>query len=388
MWDGSWDATEAPVGKLNALKVQKAKPGRHVDGQGLCLVVRPEGSRSWVLRVQVNGQRRDYGLGSTLSLTEAREKAAEWRKLAKQGKDPASEARKAMRVVPTFEKAARQYHETNKGSWKNPKHALQWINSLKAYAFPSLGEKRVDQIEASDIWAALAPIWNIKEETARRVRQRIATVLDYSKAHGWRASEAPRWAVGKLASPQTRAERNHPSMPYHEVPAFVAKLRAAAPTTGRLAVLFGIFTAVRSTEVRGAAWGEVDFDRSEWMIPAGRMKGRKKTATEHVVPLPEEAIELLRGMKGLVTGKPEELIFPGARSPKKPLSENTLNKVLAENGAADFTFHGFRSSSGHGQPSYVQLCRETWRKPRWLTSSRTRLSGLTSAPRIWSSDAH
>ena len=126
------------MARLTALQEKNARPGRHVDGGGLSLVVRPSGSRSWVLRVQVRGVRRDYGLGSSLTLTEAREKAAGWRKLAKAGVDPAKASRAAIVEIPTFRDAAIKYHGQVAKGWKNGKHNAQWLTTLETYAFPSL----------------------------------------------------------------------------------------------------------------------------------------------------------------------------------------------------------------------------------------------------------
>ena len=134
---------------LNAVQVRNAKPGRHADGKGLYLLVKPKrndktgaiesGAKSWVLRVQVGGRRRDFGLGSldVVSLEEARDKARENRRLAKSGLDPAAERKKALRLIPTFKDAAVQYHEAVKRSWRNGKHVDQWLSTLKAHAFPT-----------------------------------------------------------------------------------------------------------------------------------------------------------------------------------------------------------------------------------------------------------
>lgn len=319
------------MGKLTALQVQRAKPGRHGDGDGLFLHVRPEGSRSWVLRVQVNGKRRDLGLGSTLSLTEARDKAREWRKLAKEGKPVPP---KVQRDIPTFEAAAREYHELNKGGWKNAKHAAQWISTLEAYAFPTLGRLTVDLIDAPLMWAALGAIWQEKPETARRVRQRIGTVLDYAKAHGWRDTEAPMRALARIVSPQTKQAGNFAAMPYRQLPAFMAKLRASESTLGKLALQFQILNASRSGEVRGARWGEIDFERKEWIIPAERMKAKKL----HIVPLSPASLAVLEEVAGLFRPKPDDLIFPGLRG--KQLSDMTIAKAFKVAGGGAYTVHG------------------------------------------------
>jgi integrase len=322
------------MGKLTALQVKNAKPGRHVDGQGLILLVRPEGSRSWVLRVQAMGKRRDFGLGSTLTLTEAREKAAFWRKLAKSGVDPSLESKRVRQVIPTFATAARTYHASQTAGWRSPKHAAQWLTTLETYAFPSLATVTVDRIEAADMWAVLGPIWQDKPETARRVRQRMGTVLDFAKAKGWRETEAPMRALTKLSSRQLTKAGNHPALPYSEIPALMQRLRATDQTMGRRALQFCLLNASRSGEVRGATWGEVNLERAEWTIPATRMKG----GVEHIVPLTPPALAILTDLSGLVDDKPDEPIFPGTKG--QALSDMTLSKVFKAAGGQGYTVHG------------------------------------------------
>lgn len=329
------------MSKLSPLHVKNARQGRYADGKGLYLLVSPTGSKSWMLRVQVDGRRRDYGLGSldVVSLAEARDKAVEWRKLAKAGLDPSQEAKRQREQQTTFETAARQFYEERKGSWKNPKHKQQWINTLETYAFPTMGGMSVDQITAADIQQVLIPIWQEKPETARRVRQRIGTVLDYCQAKGWRETDAPMRAVNTLLRgiKQPKA-RNFPAMPYKDVPAFMQKLDEGKETVGRLALQFLIYTAARSGEVRGATWQEIDLVNKVWKVPAERMKMERA----HIVPLSDAALAILEKTKPYSTGKPSELVFRGLR--RKPLSDMTLSKVLRSNGGEGLTVHGFRSS--------------------------------------------
>lgn len=327
--------------KLTALQTKNAKPGRHSDGNGLYLLVSPAGSKSWVLRIQVDGRRRDFGLGALkeVSIAEAREKAQEWRKLAKEGHNPSAEAKRQKASQTTFGDAAHTFYEERKGSWKNTKHRQQWINTLEAYAFPTLGKLSVDRIDADDIAQVLLPIWQSKAETARRVRQRIGSVLDYSKAKGWRQTEAPMRAVNTLLRGIKQPKvKSFAAMPYRDVPAFMARLNQGSVTSGRLALQFLILTAARSGEVRGAVWGEIDEGQKLWSIPATRMKMDQ----EHQVPLSEAAFLILRQAKEHSVVKPASLIFPGLR--QKPLSDMTLSKVLKANGGHGFTVHGFRSS--------------------------------------------
>lgn len=348
---------------LTTKSVQHAKPGRHSDGKGLYLLVKPSGAKSWVLRVQYKGRRRDFGLGSvsmerteidpdlvhvtqrkSLTLTEAREKARIGRELAKAGIDPSLEWRKEELVIPTFEAAARQYHGHVEKAWRNDKHGAQWLTTLETYAFPTLGPKLVNEIDASDIQAVLLPIWLTKAETARRVRQRVLVVLDYCKGKGWRETEAPARALSQLMRGIKQPRKgNFPAMPYSELPAFMTKLRAEAATVGRMALQFLILTVARSGEVRGkkdlpATWAEIDWEAEEWHIPPERMKAGKL----HIVPLVPAAMDILREMKGLFGVDPKAPIFPGMKG--KTLSDATLTKALRVAGGGAYSVHGFRST--------------------------------------------
>lgn len=346
---------------LTVKQVLNAKPGRLSDGKGLYLLTKPTGAKSWVLRVQHNGHRRDFGLGSftekpissdyellpverrkMLTLEEARTKARNGRGLAKAGLNPSAEWAKlgVVEEAPrTFEAVAKEYHQQAQKGWRNGKHGDQWINTLDAYAFPTIGALPVDEVDAPAIQKVLLPIWLAKGETARRVKQRIGTVLDYAHAKGWRSSEAPMRAVNQLMGGIKQPKKgNFAAMPYAEVPAFMAKLREEELSVGRLALQFLVLTAARSGEVRGMTWGEVDLEAAEWRIPAERMKAGRL----HIVPLVPAAINILKEMQGLFGGKANEPIFPGNKG--KPLSDATMAKALRVAGGGDYTVHGFRSS--------------------------------------------
>ena len=343
---------------LTHKQCQNAKPGRHSDGGGLYLLVKPSGARSWVLRVQYRGKRRDFGLGSyteksaggvlpierrrLLSLTEARDKAKEGRKLAKAGISPSLHWRsleEAEKPAVTFEQAANDYHAHVSKSWRNGKHGKQWLATLELYAFPAIGKKPVSEIDASAIQAVLLPNWLSKGETMRRVRQRIGAVLDYSHSQGWRETEAPMRAVNQLLKNVKQPKgSNFAAMPYASVPGFWLKLQEAEQSIGRPALQFLILTLARSGEVRFAKWSEIDFDAAEWRVPAERTK----TGRLHIVPLVPEAVALLDDLRGLIGEDPNAPIFPGNKG--KPMSDATIAKALRTTGGDDFTVHGFRSS--------------------------------------------
>lgn len=331
------------MGKLTALAVKAAtKPGRYQDGDGLMLLVKPSGARSWLLRIQVDGKRRDFGLGSAsdVSLAEAREKAMATRKLYKSGVDPVA-AKRASRLanatIPTFTEAAKALHGEHKGGWRNAKHQAQWLSTLKTYAYPSIGSVRVDQVDGPMIRDLLLPIWLDKPETARRVRQRVCAVLDWAHAKGFRPTEAPARSIGKGLPRQPKRENHFAAMPYGEVPGLMTKL-AAVESVGRLALRFLILTAARSGEVRGATWEEIDLDAKLWTVPGGRMKAGRA----HVVPLSADALAVLEAVRKVRKGRENEPIFPGRSG--KPMSDMTLAKVLRTAGVSSATVHGFRSA--------------------------------------------
>jgi integrase len=331
------------MGKLTAVQVRNLKePGRYSDGQGLMLVVATDGSRKWVLRIQADGRRRDFGLGAAtqVSLAEARDAGATIRKQVKAGQDPRAERRRARETIPTFREAAFELHEEHKPSWKNAKHAAQWLASLEQHAFPTLGSVRVDKIDGPMVRDVLANIWLKIPETARRVRQRIGAVLDWAHAKGYRQFEAPTRSISRGLPRHSKDKQHFTAMPYADVPDFLVRLRGTnkAGETVRLAFEFLILTATRSGEMRGTRWDEIDLEARLWTIPAQRMKAGKV----HVVPLSAQALAILERMRELRRGADQALVFEGAKQ-GRPMSDMTLTMLLRRM-MVDATAHGFRSS--------------------------------------------
>lgn len=327
------------MGSLTAREVRSAKAGRHQDGEGLFLCVGATGSKSWMLRIQAKGKRRDFGLGSSrdVSLGQAREKAAAMRKVVMAGGDPVAERNRIVETVPTFAVAARRVHEEHKPGWKNGKHQAQWLATLETYTFPAFGDLPLDKVESGHVRDALAAIWLTKPETARRVRQRIAAVLDWGHAMGFRASEAPMRSIARGLARQPRRDGHFAALPYSQLPTLVATLQSARCTYGRLALEALILTAARSGEIRGATWSEIDVKARLWTVPADRMKAGKV----HVVPLSRQALAVLERAQAMQAGS-TDLIFPGA-SLKRPLSDMTLLKILRDMDIKG-TVHGMRSA--------------------------------------------
>tara|TARA_B100000700_G_scaffold325341_1_gene433816 strand:- start:946 stop:2145 length:1200 start_codon:yes stop_codon:yes gene_type:complete len=343
------------MGKLTTRGVQKlvreAKPGLTNDGEGLYLKIGKKGGASWIYRFRRNGKLRDMGLGSysDVSLAEARARAGKNRSLIKEGLDPLEakvEEEQVDEATPTFTSCAARYIMSHRRSWRNAKHARQWVSTLKAYARPVIGNKPVDEVTTQDVLKILSPIWTSKTETAKRVQGRIENVLDYAAAHNYRDPVNPaRWRghLDKLLAKPSRVKQvsHHPAMPYDDVAAFMAELQGYTSVSSK-ALQFLILTATRTSEVLRADWLELDLNNQTWTIPADRMKARR----EHRVPLSRQAVELLAQLPRV---KGNSYVFPGARY-GRPLSNMAMLQLMRGIGygqggeRGDYVPHGFRSS--------------------------------------------
>lgn len=334
---------------LSALAVGRIKrPGAHAVGgaAGLLLQVTGNGARSWILRVTIGDKRREIGLGSfdDVSLADARDKARVMRGKVADGIDPVAERRKARAelaaasaAVLTFDEATRRLIAAKAPEWKNAKHRDQWAATLKTYASPIMGKMPVDSIELRHVVDVLAPIWEVKTETASRLRGRIESVLAWATVTGYRAGDNPaRWKGNLdhvLAKPnKIRKVKHHAALPVDDLHEFMAKLRKRDGIAAR-ALEFAILTASRSGEVRGATWSEIDLDGAVWTVPADRMKARR----EHRVPLTPAAVALLQAMPR-DTG---EIVFFAPRGGE--LSDMALCAVMRRM-EVDAVPHGFRST--------------------------------------------
>ncbi|NWL80578.1 integrase [Pseudomonas taiwanensis] len=340
---------------LNPKQVEHlSEPGRYLDGDGLYLVVSNAGSKSWLLRYQLGGKRRDMGLGPypTVALKAARLAATEARSLIMQGRDPLDERkaeqqrqkeqRKAEKAkAVTFKSLAEDYHRAHfdhvTKAWR-----AGWLSKMERYVFPVLGELSPASIDTELVIRALRPIWNAKPRTANEVRGQIESVLDSAKALGLRSGENPaRWR-GHLDSLLSRADKkraaqktNHPSMPWRDLPAFMGKLAA---TTGRdtQALQLVILTAARAGMVRLATWDEFDLEAATWNLLPERMKTRQAFA----IPLSKQVVELLRTIPRMV-GSP--YLFPGTGK-SGVMGRIAFLQLLRTLEQPDITTHGFRAT--------------------------------------------
>ena len=311
-------------------------PDKYIDEHGLILRVMPSGSKQWIWRGTIQGKRRDLGLGSYpyVSLSEARQKAFDYRKLARAGGDPA--ALRSKRAVPTFREALESVLEIHSPGWKDGgKSEKQWRASLKIYAFPRIGDKRVNEIDTADVMNVLLPIWQTRSETARRVRQRIGAVMKWAIAQRYRQDNPAGEALGAALPKNAGNVKHFRAVPYSEVGAAIQKVRKSdAGITTKLLFEFITLCACRSGEARKAQWSEIDFEAANWIIPASRMKAGK----EHRVPLSARAIEILREAEAV---RQNDYVFPSPSG--RALSDGTLTK-LARSLEIPGTVHGMRSA--------------------------------------------
>ena len=330
-------------GKLTKKLVENLNAGRHGDGNGLYLVVDPSGARRWIVRVVVKGQRNkkgaplrtDFGLGGAdiVTLNQARERALEYRRMAKQGLNPRFNAHKE---VPTFEEVAQQVHIDRMPTWKNQKHGQQWINTLRDYAFPKIGRMPIDSIDQPEVLMCLSPIWTEKHETARRLSQRIKIVLDVAKSKGLRSGENPVTAIKDAqVLPKVKAKpKHHMAMRWQDVPAFYAELTSRNAMSAR-ALRFTCLTGSRTNEVLGMQWPEIDFDERLWTCPAERMK----TGELHRVPLTDEMLAIIEPLGELES----DFVFEGQKR-HRPMSNMSMLMLLRRMNVEGVTVHGFRST--------------------------------------------
>jgi integrase len=337
------------MGKLNHRSIATLPPGRHGDGNGLCLNV-GNGGRSWVYRYRRGGKRHEIGLGSTatVSLSAARDLALDFHIMLKKGEDPRT-ARKPT-STHTFDDCVMEYIKAHKVEWTNEKHAGEWgyfpddekkkhRKSCFERLCPSLLLMPVDTIDTEALLAVLSPIWRKKRETANRLRGRIELVLSYAKSRGYRSGENPaRWRdhMEHLLGGESKIKKHLPALPYDDLPALMIRIQAMATVASR-ALEFSILTAARANEVVSAQWPQIDLKAEVWTIQAEAMKAR----TEHRVPLVGRALEIVKQMAEIRTS---EWVFPG-RKPGKPFGHNALNECLQRRlGVTGATQHGFRST--------------------------------------------
>lgn len=327
----------------NAKPAEKAR--KLADGGGLYLEVAPTGSKYWRWKYRFNGKekRLAFGVYPEVSLSEAREKRDVARKVLAEGKDPGAvkkQEKLVMQIVSenTFENIAREWHETKKGSWAG-RHPETVMKKLEGDLFPKLGAKPIIEITAPELLAVIRQIESRGAlDMARRALQISGQVFRYAIQTG-RAERDPSGDLkGALKTVKTK---NHAFLREAELPEYLAKLETYdGHILTKMALKLVLLTFVRSVELRGARWEEIDFAKKEWRIPAERMKMRGL----HIVPLAKQTITLLHEIQQH-TGIHEH-VFPNQHAPRKMMSENTLLFALYRMGYhSRATAHGFRSTA-------------------------------------------
>jgi integrase len=338
---------------LTDAEVRNAKPDtgkfvkRLLDGGGLYLQAtkgREGVNRNWLFRYELDGERHDYGVGPlhTVSLAEARRRATELRLLLLDGIDPLTErnearkerlAEKAKKVkAKTFKECAEGFYAIHQKGWKNEVYRKQWMSNMERLVYPTIGKLNVGDIDHGHIEKVLTPIWEKIPDTASKVQGQISRVLDWAKAGKLRDGDNPaaRNFVTARLGKKKNGRKHHAALPFDDVPALVAELRADKSISA-LALEFTILTAARTSEVLDATWNETDLKKRVWIVPAERMKGNR----EHRVPLCNRAVEILSGLKH--HGK-----FVFARLTGQPLSNMALLMLLRRR-RPGMTVHGMRS---------------------------------------------
>ena len=338
------------TGKLNARKVATAKPGKYGDGGGLWLYVGPN-SKSWVYRYMIRGRAREIGLGSfdNLTLEKAREKARTLREGVHQKPedggpvDPlherqAAEIRQGIKEL-TFRQCADDYLAAHRHTWKSAKHRQQWENTLATQVHPIIGDLPIKTINRDMVVRVLQPIWHERQETARRVRMRLQTVIDYAIARKVFDGENPATLgpIKLLLGKQTDAVQHQKALRYEQIHGFVSELRQH-DGIGSEPLEWLILMATRTSETLLADWSEIDFKAKVWTIPGPRRKGKKGEERPLAVPLSNRCMEILSTTEKR-TGRTGLIFSNGGRR----LGQNILNVTIARLGHP-CVGHGFRST--------------------------------------------
>ena len=357
-WGDRWgDKTEGrgkPMGKLNPKQVENlTEPGTYEDGDGLRLVVKPTGRKSWLLRFQLAGRRREMGLGSfpEVSLKKARQDASAKRSQLSDGIDPLAardieraaqrEAQRASEAKQLkFETLATEYCDAHGSAWSE-KWRKGWLRKLELYAFDHIGKLSAEDIGTPEVLKVLQPIWTTKTRTADEVRGQIEQVLDAAKARNLRQGENPaRWRghldnlLSRSEKRKTRKREHFEALRWQEVPELMTKLRANSTPPSWAAQLL-IMTSARAHMVRFARWDEFDLEAGTWSLPDERMKMR----VAFVIPLAKEVVELVKR----VPRERSPFLFPG-QGKTGVMHANAIRTLLHDMGYEHITRHGFRSS--------------------------------------------
>ena len=338
------------MGLLKANEINKIKQkGIYSDGDGLRLRVDKNNNKNWVFRYSKFGKSKDMGLGKfpIVTLSDARQKLVNAKKIIYEGKDPIKLKKEKQielkRKSITFKKIRDEFIETFQVEWSNSKHKNQWINTLKTYADPIIGDLAPSEIKTHHVLSILKPIWSSKHETASRVRQRLERIFSYCIASNFMDRPNPASLKDNLEFLLSKVSKSLSvqhlrSLDYQGLPFLIPKL-INPHTTPSLALALLITTACRTNEVIGSTWNEINLKDKVWIIPAHRMKMRQ----EHTVPLNDLALRVLNLIE---KNNASPFIFLNAKKTTH-ICNNTMRYFLMKNLPdyfKDTVPHGFRSS--------------------------------------------
>ena len=324
---------------LNVKQVEAIKlPGSHSVGGNLILMVGQAGARWWVARItDAMKKRRDIGLGNypETGLADARDSVSAMKRRVRSGLSPKLDlADPKQGPMPTFKSCALSVHEGRKGTLSEGKHVQQWLTTLEDHAFAHIGSLAIDGVTTKHVIDLLKPIWTLKPETAKRVLQRVATVIAWATANEYRDHELAVASVRIGLPPRNQRVIHHSAIPWQQAPDAYQAIKGAADTMSGACLQFVFLTLCRSNEARSAQWGEIDLNQKIWTVPAERMKKR----LEHKVPLSKEAVQLVSRLE---QARFSEFIFPNRKG--EALTDVAITKALRRAGRLE-SVHGLRSS--------------------------------------------
>ena len=337
---------------LTEAKCKAAKPQAKVyylnDGAGLRMRVRPDGSRSWLLRYSLQGKEGTQGLGPypQVSLQVARAKAEEAKSIVRQGMNPSLDAlvKRAARVAQaetTFSAVAQEWLDHNSEGWSSH-HLERNEGLLRRFLLPDLAKLPIDAIEEHYLFAVLKNAYDRgTKESARRARAVAAQIFSYARAtHKGKRNPARDMADNPYF--KKPPVKHHKALPQNRIGELMTALNLVGsgqvlkPETVA-ALKMTLYTGLRDHSIRGATWGEIDLANALWAVPGPRMKSKR----DHRVPLPTQAIQTLQALEPLTFRGAESFIFPG-KTKTGYMAENTLRQALHTLGF-EVTHHGMRS---------------------------------------------
>lgn len=338
--------------KLNDRQIKNAKPAEKPfklnDGKGLYLYINTSGGKLWRFDFSYNGKRKTFSIGKypTVSLVEARQAAENARRLLVSGQDPSEAKQQEKRerqaaALNTFEAIARRWHSDNLIRWKE-NHAARVLRYFETDVFPVIGEMPIQEIRVSDIKTVLDGVMTRGvNNTAEKIREWTGSIFDYAVMLEV-VETNPAYSLRKYIPAKQTDHR--PALPREELTEFFRRLiLAEIEPQNRIALILNMLTFLRSTELRGGQWNEIDFDAAVWTVPAQRMK-HEKTAPKppHAVPLADWTLELLAELKEITGNTP--FLFPSRTKTDGVISDATIGRIIERMGyKGRVTPHGFRS---------------------------------------------